>query len=113
MVKLLQIPDMCFFVRFVTGIEFREGSLVIGPKNNTPMKKGMVFNVAVGLSDLSNKDSDDPKFSKYSLFIGDTVVVQEVSVRSTTLLPMANILKRKVQTLHTYKRRYAEVFGRV
>ena len=52
--------------RFVTGIEFREGSLVISPKNNTPMKKGMVFNVAVGFSDLSNKDSDDPKFSKYS-----------------------------------------------
>ena len=62
----------------MTGIEFREGSLVISPKNNTPMKKGMVFNVAVGFSDLSNKDSDDPKFSKYSLFIGDTVVVQEV-----------------------------------
>ena len=65
--------------RFVTGIEFREGSLVISAKNNTPMKKGMVFNVAVGFSDLANKDSDDPKFNKYSLFIGDTVVVQEVS----------------------------------
>ena len=66
-------------IRFVTGIEFREGSLVISSKNNTPMKKGMVFNVAVGFSDLANKDSDDPKFSKYSLFLGDTVVVQEVS----------------------------------
>lgn len=66
---------------FVTGIEFREGSLVISPKNNTPIKKGMVFNVAVGFSDLSNKESEDDKFKKYSLFIGDTVVVQEVCLR--------------------------------
>ena len=69
----------------MTGIEFREGSLVISSKNNTPMKKGMVFNVAVGFSDLANKDSDDPKFSKYSLFLGDTVVVQEVSMDAANL----------------------------
>ena len=77
----------------MTGIEFREGSLVISPKNNTPMKKGMVFNVAVGFSDLSNKDSDDPKFSKYSLFIGDTVVVQEVGARLLLDLLVVNALE--------------------
>jgi len=62
---------------FATGIEFREGSLVISAKNNTPMKKGMVFNVAIGFSDLANKEATDEKFRKYSLFLGDTVVVQE------------------------------------
>ncbi|KAF0302195.1 FACT complex subunit spt16 [Amphibalanus amphitrite] len=79
---------------FATGIEFREGSLVISSKNTTPMKKGMVFNVAVGFSDLANKDSDDAKFSKYSLFLGDTVVVQESGPAS-----VLTISKKKVKNI--------------
>lgn len=63
---------------FVTGIEFRESSLVIGPKNNAVIKKGMVFNVNLGFADLENSESSDDRYKKYSLFLSDTVVVAEV-----------------------------------
>ena len=64
--------------RFVTGIEFRESSLVIGPKNSALVKKGMVFNINLGLSDLDNNESNDDRYKKYALFLSDTVVVGEV-----------------------------------
>lgn len=41
------------------GIEFRESSIVVGPKTNIVLKKGMVFNIHVGLSGLSNKEATD------------------------------------------------------
>jgi len=63
---------------FVTGIEFRESSLVIGPKNNSVIKKGMVFNVNLGFADLENSESSDDRYKKYSLFLSDTVVVADV-----------------------------------
>lgn len=62
---------------FAMGIEFRESSLIIGPKCNASIKKGMVFNVYVGLSNLTNKDAADKEGKVYALFIGDTVVVNE------------------------------------
>ncbi|KAK4019969.1 hypothetical protein OUZ56_001967 [Daphnia magna] len=62
---------------FVTGIEFRESSLVIGPKNNAVIKKGMVFNVNLGFADLENPDSTDESYKKYALFLSDTVVVSQ------------------------------------
>ncbi len=64
---------------FVTGIEFRESSLVIGPKNTAVIKKGMVFNVNLGFADLENPDGSDDRYKKYALFLSDTVVVSEVS----------------------------------
>ena len=39
----------------------------------------MVFNVNIGFHGLENKDEKDPKKRKYSLFVGDTVIVNEVS----------------------------------
>lgn len=62
---------------FAMGIEFRESSLVIGPKCNAVVKKGMVFNVFVGLSGLTNKEATDKEGKTYALFIGDTAVVNE------------------------------------
>ena len=38
----------------------------------------MVFNVNVGFADLENKDGKDSASKKYALFIGDTVMVNEV-----------------------------------
>lgn len=62
---------------FATGIEFRESSLIIGPKCNAVVKKNMVFNVCVGLSGLTNKEASDKEGKTYALFLGDTVVVNE------------------------------------
>ncbi|EFA04061.1 FACT complex subunit spt16 [Tribolium castaneum] len=62
---------------FATGIEFKESSLMIGPKTTLPAKKGMVFNVNMGFSNLENKDATDKEGKTYALFIGDTVMVNE------------------------------------
>lgn len=64
---------------FAMGIEFRESSLLLGPKTSATAKKGMVFNVNVGLSNLSNPDAKDKEGKVYALFIGDTVMVNEVN----------------------------------
>uniref|UniRef100_A0A8C6VGN3 FACT complex subunit n=1 Tax=Naja naja TaxID=35670 RepID=A0A8C6VGN3_NAJNA len=63
---------------FAMGIEFREGSLVINSKNQYCLKKGMVFSLNVGLSDLPNREGKKPEEKTYALFIGDTVLVEEV-----------------------------------
>ncbi|XP_065583558.1 FACT complex subunit spt16-like [Artemia franciscana] len=62
---------------FATGIEFREGSLLIGPKNDAKIKQGMVFNVSVGITDLKNQSASEKGAETYALFIGDTAVVNE------------------------------------
>ena len=59
------------------GIEFRESSITIGPKCNAVIRKGMVFNVYVGLSNLENKESSEKEGKVYALFIGDTVAVND------------------------------------
>lgn len=41
------------------GIEFRESSIIIGPKTNTVAKKGMVFNINIGLANLTNSASTE------------------------------------------------------
>lgn len=84
---------------FAIGIEFRESSIVIGPKCNAVIKKGMVFNAYVGLSGLKNKDASDKEGKVYALFIGDTVVVNE-SGPATVLTPS----KKKVKNIGIFLR---------
>merc|ERR1712106_360450 len=62
---------------FAMGIEFREGSLDIGPNCDLKAKKGMVFNVNVGVTGIGQKGSKDCKGKNVALFIGDTVEVKE------------------------------------
>ena len=62
------------------GIEFREGSLLISSKVNVVAQKGMVFNINVGFAELHNTDAKDDEGKKYALFLGDTVLVNEVDV---------------------------------
>ena len=38
----------------------------------------MVFNISVGFSELENAESKDKAGKTYALFIGDTVLVNEV-----------------------------------
>lgn len=60
---------------FATGLEFREPALLIGPKNTAIAKKGMVFNLAIGFSDLVNHEAKDNDSKNYALFISDTVLL--------------------------------------
>nr|XP_027230811.1 FACT complex subunit spt16-like isoform X2 [Penaeus vannamei] len=64
-------------VGFGMGIEFRESSLLVGPKTTSAARKGQVYNVNLGFSDLTNSEAKDSEGKKYALFIGDTVVVNE------------------------------------
>ncbi|KAG8222217.1 hypothetical protein J437_LFUL001415 [Ladona fulva] len=78
---------------FAMGIEFREGSLVIGPKTTSAAQKGMVFNVNVGLSGLTNPDASDKEGKTYALFIGDTALVNEVDQPCSILTPSKKKMK--------------------
>ncbi|CAB4004583.1 Hypothetical predicted protein, partial [Paramuricea clavata] len=73
-------------IGFATGIEFREGSLMINAKSNHKAQKGMVFCVSVGFSGLVKKGEDSKKDKQYALFIGDTVLVNE-NTAATLLTP--------------------------
>ncbi|KAK0081424.1 hypothetical protein PV325_012213 [Microctonus aethiopoides] len=80
---------------FAMGIEFKESSLVIGPKTNVLLKKNMVFNVNVGLSNLINSEATDKEGKTYALFIGDTVIVNDVGQPATVLTTS----KKKVKNI--------------
>lgn len=90
-------PALIFvtYYSFATGIEFRESSMMIGPKCTATAKAGqyglcscnqedniaytgMVFNVTLGFNQLENSQADDDKSKIYALLIGDTVVVNKV-----------------------------------
>lgn len=62
---------------FAMGIEFRESSIVIGPKTNIVARKGMVFNINIGLANLTNSSATEKEGKTYALFVGDTVLVNE------------------------------------
>ncbi|XP_066141627.1 FACT complex subunit spt16 [Euwallacea fornicatus] len=62
---------------FAMGVEFKESSLIISPKSTAVLKKGMIFNLNLGLSNLTNKEASDKEGKIYALFIGDTVMVNE------------------------------------
>lgn len=82
---------------FAMGIEFKESSLLLGPKIHAILKKGMVFNVNVGLANLTNPDAMDKEGKTYALFIGDTVIVNE-DQPATNLTPS----KKKVKNIGIY-----------
>lgn len=64
-------------VGFAMGIEFREGSLMIAPKCNLTVNKGMVFNINLGFSNLTNSTAEEEEGKTYAIFIGDTVLVEQ------------------------------------
>ena len=57
------------------GLEFREGSLSLNGKNETRVRAGMTFNVAVGLEGLEDKEATDKRGQTYAIFL----VCQRVS----------------------------------
>ncbi|KAF6032508.1 dre4 [Bugula neritina] len=63
---------------FAMGIEFRESSYLIGPKTDATARKGMLFNVCVGFSNMTKSGSGGDSAAKtYALFLGDTATVKE------------------------------------
>ncbi|KAJ8921061.1 hypothetical protein NQ315_015857 [Exocentrus adspersus] len=71
------LPNLTKNFGFVMGIEFKESSLMIGPKTGAVAKRGMVFNLNIGFSNLENKEAADKEGKTYALYIGDTIMVNE------------------------------------
>lgn len=80
---------------FAMGIEFRESSIMIGPKCSAVIKKGMVFNVYVGLQNLQNKEASEKEGKLYALFIGDTILVNDDGPPSV----LTNQSKKKIKNI--------------
>ena len=81
-------------IGFVTGIEFREGSMLLDQKHNQIIKKGMVFNINIGLINLENKDAKESADKTYALLLGETVLVNEgesATVLTTSKKQLKNI----------------------
>ncbi|XP_019874248.1 FACT complex subunit spt16 [Aethina tumida] len=79
---------------FAMGIEFKESSLMITSKTTVVLKKGMIFNVNIGFSNLKNKEASEKEAETYALFIGDTVMVndgQPATVLTVSKKKMKNI----------------------
>lgn len=51
--------------------------MLIAGKTEASARKGMLFNVCVGLSDLKSSSAKDSAGKTYALFIGDMVLVNE------------------------------------
>jgi nucleosome binding factor SPN SPT16 subunit len=60
---------------FATGLEFREGQLVISPKCHAVVKENMTFIIAVGFNNLVNKAAKEGSSQSAAIFISDTVLV--------------------------------------
>lgn len=63
---------------FVTGLEFREGSLLISDKCKTIVKPNMTLVVMMGAQNIPNKKAKDEQGKVASIFISDTILVNEV-----------------------------------
>jgi len=64
-------------IGFATGIEFREGSLLVDSKHNQIIKKGMTFNASLGFAGLKNEKGKEEADRSYALFIGETIIANE------------------------------------
>lgn len=63
-------------VGFGMGLEFRESHNLLAPKNTGKVKAGQVFNVSLGLSNLSDPSIKNEELQTYALQVADTVVVR-------------------------------------
>lgn len=80
---------------FAIGLEFREGSLLITSKSKSKLRKGMVFNLAIGFTNLKNPQANDDNAKEYALFIGDTVLVND----SSTPAEVLTLSKKKIKNI--------------
>jgi len=51
---------------------------MIAPKTTASVQKGQVYNLCIGLSGLKNKEGTDKESKVYALYVGDTVLVNDV-----------------------------------
>lgn len=62
-------------IGFGMGLEFKDSTYSLGPKNSRSLKAGMVLNLSVGFQNIIVEGVDDPKLKTYSLLLADTILV--------------------------------------
>ncbi|OMJ20537.1 FACT complex subunit spt16 [Smittium culicis] len=84
----LKRPDLKLnFVKnigFVTGIEFRDSTFVLGPKCKESVKEGMVISLNMGLQKLVNEDPSDSKSKIYALQLCDIIQITSDGCKQLT-----------------------------
>lgn len=85
-------------IGFGMGIDFRESSLVISPKCDEVIRKGMVFNLNLAFAELKNNEAKEEKGKSYAITIAETILVNDGD--SPTNLTGSN--KRKVKNVSIY-----------
>ncbi|CCE72790.1 Piso0_000384 [Millerozyma farinosa CBS 7064] len=70
---------------WLMGIEFRDSTFVLNAKSERKIQNGQVFSITIGLNNLTNSKTEDPKLKNYSLLLSDTFRVgeQEPSLLTT------------------------------
>lgn len=81
---------------FVTGIEFREGSLTISPKCEEKVRSGMTFIVSVGIEGLINTKAKDDAGKNVTIALSDTVLVNKEGPNEVLTEKAKNRLKNSV-----------------
>ena len=106
-------PHLTKSCGFATGLEFRESAFQLNAKSEQVFRAGMVFNLALGLENLEDKDATDSRgkkcalfltltlalalaltltLTRYALFLAETVLVKVAlaSRRTLALTPLPN-----------------------
>lgn len=59
------------------GIETRDTTLAINPKNTRVLKDGMTLCISTGFSDIENQPPQSKEYKKYSLLLSDTIRIRK------------------------------------
>lgn len=62
---------------WLTGLEFRDSTLVLNAKNDRKLINGQIFSLTIGFSNLLNEKASNPKSKNYALLLTDTYKVSE------------------------------------
>lgn len=62
---------------FLTGVQFREGQMLISPKCEEKVQAGMVFVIYLGVDGIKNSNAKDDQGKKFAIAISDTVLVKD------------------------------------
>lgn len=62
---------------WLTGIEFRDSTLVLNGKNDRPLINGQIVSLTIGFNNLKNDAATNPKLKNYALLLTDTYKITD------------------------------------
>jgi nucleosome binding factor SPN SPT16 subunit len=80
------VPKLTKSIGFGTGLELRESRLQLTATNEAVAEAKMIFNVSVGVQDLSNPDATDDKDKTFAIQVCHRTVLGTTLLRPCRLL---------------------------